>query len=301
MNTLFDESVPMGYDQLLGATRNLKKEYDFFQSITIGKTVLGRSIVAYMLGRGRADTIYVGTVHALEYITSMLLVKFAGELCENWRAREPLYDLDIASYLSEHMLYIIPMLNPDGVEIHLRGADTAGPLRAGVKSIAKSDFGSWQANAHGVDLNHNFNAGFGALREEEIRNGITGPSAGRYGGPRAESEPETRALCNLCRRLLFGKAFAFHSQGEQIFWHYGTNTPRNSYEMARMLAAASGYSVDEPEGMAANGGFKDWFISVFSRPGFTVEVGRGVNPLPVESLAPIYGRIARMMTLGLFI
>ena len=37
-----------------------------------------------------------------------------------------------------------------------------------------------------------------------------------------------------------------------------------------------------------NAGYKAWFISEFSKPGFTVEVGRGKNPLPLSQFAEIY-------------
>jgi g-D-glutamyl-meso-diaminopimelate peptidase len=123
----------------------------------------------------------------------------------------------------------------------------------------------------------------------------------QYGGGRPESEPETQALCNLCRRMFFSRAVAFHSQGEEIYWKYGPRTPRCSYELAKKLAASCGYTVAQPEGMAAHGGFKDWFICVFARPGFTVEVGRGVNPLPLTEFEGICDKLFRMLVLGLFI
>lgn len=35
-------------------------------------------------------------------------------------------------------------------------------------------------------------------------------------------------------------------------------------------------------------GYKDWFIQEYDRPGYTIEVGRGVNPLPMEQFEQIY-------------
>lgn len=35
-------------------------------------------------------------------------------------------------------------------------------------------------------------------------------------------------------------------------------------------------------------GYKDWFIQDFRQPGFTVELGQGVNPLPLEQFDEIY-------------
>ena len=63
--------------------------------------------------------------------------------------------------------------------------------------------GRWQANARGVDINHNFNAGWAALQLQERAAGIGGPSPRQWGGPAPESEPETRAMTELCRRCRF--------------------------------------------------------------------------------------------------
>ena len=67
--------------------------------------------------------------------------------------------------------------------------------------------------------------------------------------------------------------------------------------MAEILASASGYVTAKPDGAAAFGGFKDWFIDSFHRPGFTIEMGRGVNPLPVEQMPAIYERTREMLLL----
>ena len=68
-----------------------------------------------------------------------------------------------------------------------------------------------------------------------------------------------------------------------------------------MLAASCGYSLEEPAGLASHGGFKDWFIDTFARPGFTIEIGRGENPLPVEELEPIYARLLEMMLIAVLL
>ena len=90
---------------------------------------------------------------------------------------------------------------------------------------------------------------------------------------------------------------ALHSQGEVIYWDYGTKTPAKSRKMAEILATSSGYALDVPISIATGGGFKDWFIDKFRRPGFTVEVGVGKNPLPPETAEGIYRQIKEMLSL----
>ena len=71
--------------------------------------------------------------------------------------------------------------------------------------------------------------------------------------------------------------------------------------MAQVLASVSGYRLASPEGLVPHGGFKDWFIQYFGAPAFTVEIGRGKNPLPVEELDPIYGRLLEMLLIAILL
>jgi len=129
--------------------------------------------------------------------------------------------------------------------------------------------------------------------------GITGPAPRRYGGERPASEPETTALVRTCLQQDVSRVYAFHSQGEEIYYHYGENTPPEARSMAQMLAQSSGYHLAHPEGTASFGGFKDWFIETMHRPGFTVEIGRGENPLPLQDLPAICARLEEMLALTL--
>lgn len=302
MSELFDAAKPMGYDELIRAIRQLKHRYNFIQRCAIGRSVLGRAIPALIIGAGAHPVLYVGAHHALEYMTSMVLVRFIGELCEHIEAGKGFHGINIETILKRRSVYIIPMLNPDGVELHLNGLETApAAVRENLLRISGGNFDDWQANARGVDLNHNYNAGFKLLRRMELENGITGPAPRQFGGVKPESEPETHALCNLCRKMIFRRAYAFHSQGEEIYWEYGSKTPKNSLDIARSLSAASGYSMARPQGLASHGGFKDWYINVFARPGFTIEIGKGKNPLPLAYFDDIYGKIEKMLILGLLL
>ena len=138
-------------------------------------------------------------------------------------------------------MVIIPCVNPDGVQIALHGARGAGCYEGLATRVSGNDFSRWNANARGVDINHNFDAGWDTLHQMEQESGITGPAPRQYGGDAPESEPETQALVRLCRSQPFRHALAFHSQGEEIFWEYGENTPERGRMMAKIFSASSGY------------------------------------------------------------
>ena len=194
---------------------------------------------------------------------------------------------------------IIPCVNPDGVEISLNGSGSCPRYKKLIDSIT-SDTSRWQADARGVDLNHNFNAGWRGLKKLELSSGITKPCATRYGGTRPFSEPETIALKNLCLKNRFSHAIAFHSQGREVYCSYG-NTPERSIVLGETFARLAGYKVALPDKTATGGGFKDWLIGYLRTPAITVETGLGENPLPLSDFQPEYKRIRRALFKCLFI
>lgn len=242
----------------------------------IGKSLCGRDIYALSFGNGCRPLIAAG-FHGMEYLTVAAALRFAAE-CDAGAV-------------------IVPCVNPDGVEIAIHGACSAGAYS---KFVSKTDDENrWQANARGVDINHNFDADWQNVKRRERKAGIVRPAATRYGGEFPESEPETRALTRLCRQNDFSRVLALHSQGREIYWDFGDKTPKCCKALAEKMAAVSGYSVASPEPLATGGGFKDWFINEFHRCGFTVEMGLGKNPLPLadfDSEYPLVKKLLRVFT-----
>lgn len=271
------------------------------KSFCVGKSVLGRKIIALSLGDPHGGVLYVGATHGSEWLTASLLLEFFDELCYAYEHNTLPHGIDVCRAILTRGVLVVPVLNPDGVEIALRGPEGALSLCDKVQRLSGGKYIHWNANAHGVDINHNFGAGWGELRVLEQKQGIFGPSPGKYGGPAPFSEPETRAACGICSTFGVKRLYSFHSQGEEIYWRYGSNTPAASQEIAKLLAEASGYRLSDPTGTACCGGFKDWFIQRFSLPGFTIEIGRGTNPLPTEDLAAIRRTIFGMLFLSLTI
>ena len=280
---------------------DLDLNYEFVKIETFAKSVCLRDIKSLQIGNKNNMVFWVGAFHGMEWLTSFLLLKFLKNLCDSIKSEKRLFGIDIFNQLQKRGLLVIPCLNPDGVEISTRGSDSAGKYKNFVKEISQGNTSSWQANAHGVDLNHNYNADWEELHELELKNGITSPAITRYGGTRPESEPETQALVNLCKKYDFEHAIAFHSQGEEIYWRYGDSISKDSFLLAKLFAVSSGYTLSAPEGLAVGGGFKDWFISEFNKPGFTVEIGKGKNPLLFSELDAIYEKLEKMLYISALI
>lgn len=271
--------------------RALQTLYPFIETGVAGQSVLGRSLYYLRLGTGPNKVFYNAAHHALEWITSPVLMKFAEDYARAYARGTTLAGYNPRELWAQTSIYLMPMVNPDGIDLVLNGLQPDNPFYNQLIgwNRGSTDFSRvWQANNRGVDLNHNYNARWEQSRQAAIAMGITGPGPTRYGGPNPESEPETRAVADFTRANNFSLVLAYHSQGEVIFWTFMGLEPPESRVIGQALAQASGYQLAEPEGIASYAGYKDWFIQEYRRPGYTIEVGRGVNPLPISQFPRIY-------------
>ncbi|MBR4941672.1 MAG: gamma-D-glutamyl-meso-diaminopimelate peptidase, partial [Clostridia bacterium] len=142
-------------------------------------------------------------------------------------------------------------------------------------------------------------AGWEQAREIKYSKGFTSPAPRDFVGKAPLSEPESRAVADFTRRRDFALTISFHTQGQVIYWRYGDTIPENSGEIGLRFALSSGYALEDTPYDSSFAGYKDWFISEFDRPGYTVEAGLGENPLPISDFPAIYEHIRGIMALGL--
>lgn len=270
------------YVTVTGMVGALCGTYPFLTAAPIGHSIEQRKLWGLTLGCGKERVLMAAAFHGQEWLTTLVCLQLCEDICRALSLHRELCGWDLHRALQGRSLVFVPLVNPDGVQRALQERD-----------------GHWQANARGVDLNHNFNAGWEELQRLERKNGIVGPGPRQWGGPHPESEPETAALTALCRRAGFRHAVALHSQGEEIYWQYGEHTPPSSKLMAMVMASVSGYTVSAPTGLASHGGFKDWFIEQWHRPAFTVELGKGINPLPLTEYPSVYEKAREMLLISL--
>jgi g-D-glutamyl-meso-diaminopimelate peptidase len=286
-----DTNINYTYDVLQRDIHGLAARYPFAEYGTAGFSSLGRNISYIRLGSGSNQVFYTAAIHALEWITSPVLMKFAEDVLSAVASGERLYGYDMAYVWNTSSIYIVPMVNPDGVELVLNGLSQGNPNYGSLIrwNNGSADFSTdWEANNNGVDLNHNFNAAWEQSRQAAAEMGITGPGPTRCPGPYPESEPESRALADFTRGHDFRLVLAYHSQGEVIYWDFMGLEPPEARPIGEALAADAGYTLEQATGITSYGGFKDWFIQDYRRPGYTVEVGRGRNPLPISQFDKIY-------------
>ena len=125
------------------------------------------------------------------------------------------------------------------------------------------------------------------------------PAPANFVGTAPLTAPESRALYDFTLAFSPALTLAYHSQGEVIYWKYLDYAPPESAEIVRRFAAVSGYTAEDTPYAAGFAGYKDFFLQDFRRPGFTVEVGRGVNPLPLSQFEEIWRDNLGILSLGL--
>ncbi len=286
-----DTDIGYTYAVLQRDVQGLAARYPFIETGTIGQSVLGKNLYYLRLGTGSRAVIYNAAHHALEWITSPVLMKFAEDYAKAYALGQRINGFSPAQMWNDVSIYLVPMVNPDGVDLVIDGLQPGNPYSADLIRWNKGsmDFSEdWEANIKGVDLNHNYNAAWQQSKQAEEALGITGPGPTRYSGPYPESEPESRAMADFTRSLNPRLVMAYHSQGEVIFWDFENLAPPEAETIGQRLSALSGYELAAPEGIASYAGYKDWYIQDYRRPGYTIEVGQGKNPLPISQFEPIY-------------
>ena len=289
---LLEFNEALTYENMREYTGILTTRYQVLTAGVLGRSILGREIPYFRLGTGARRILYIGAHHGSEWMTSILLLRFLNDFCSCYYAKKPSEGLDLSYLLETRSLYILPMLNPDGVTLSLGGGRGSLLYEREVRQNGGEDFTHWQANARGVDLNHNYDAEFMTYKKWERENGITAGKT-RYSGESPESEPESAALAAFIRTLCPELILTLHTQGEEIY--YGRQEGGASHKLALFLSRLCGYRVCRAEGPAAYGGLTDWASDTLSIPSCTLECGLGENPLPLCDYSEIYGRLRRAL------
>ncbi|MEW5867981.1 MAG: M14 family zinc carboxypeptidase [Chloroflexota bacterium] len=193
-------------------------------NVTIGYSVAGRPLTVYSFGNGRTERMIVAGIHGgNEWNT----ISLAEELMAHLRRNPDLVPKEV-------ILYILPVLNPDG--------------------WARSLTADGRVNDHGVDLNRNFDANWMA---EWPRRGCWSlrPTTS---GPYPASEPETQALMAFLLSRRISALISYHSAAPSIYPSGDPPDPQ-SVSFAKAIAASSGYPYPPYDtGCLYSGTLVDW-------------------------------------------
>ena len=290
---IVNTEVPITAASCARMIREIVQKYPFCRSETITSTAFQRPVSTLVIGTGPRKVLFTAAHHANEWITALVLLKYAEDLAEAIQTDGILFGQRAKALAEAVTIYMIPMVNPDGVDLVV-GAIGPGNIQYDLAQRLAQDYpaipfpNGWKANLLGVDLNLNYPAGWLQAREIKFAQGYTTPGPRDYVGRAPLSQLETRALAEFTEFLDPALILAYHSQGKEIYWKFKDYVVPGARELGEVMARVSGYRLADAPYESGFAGYKDWFIQNFRRPGYTIEVGSGENPLPLSQFPEIY-------------
>lgn len=284
----------------------LRDKYPDLVSVeSAGQSLDGREIYYAVVGNDSADRqmIINAGIHGREYINCLLVMTQLEYYLDNYNTGT-FNGKTYAELFSAYKIYVIPMLNPDGVMLSEQGIESvrSPEIRKNIESIYESDcknyasykiYGSlgeylkmWKANAAGVDLNRNFDIDDWS----KVKTGITVPSEQDFKGKSPASEPEVKAFRTLVQKMdNLVCCISFHSQEGKIYWNCGQEgeLKEKTLQLATALSDVSGYSIQKSFS-SADATLDDWCVLNMGVPSVNIETGTGKCPLPFSQFETIY-------------
>jgi hypothetical protein len=151
----------------------------------IAKTQEGRSVILIEIGNksenAKSGLLATFAQHSDEHETTKMAMGFVKRLLENYEADEA-----ITKSIDKCTVYIVPMVNPDGVDYDLSSDETFITWR---KNRRPTD-----ENNYGVDLNRNWGYYWDASTIKDLDQSINNPKDQYYHGQYPFSEAETKGI-----------------------------------------------------------------------------------------------------------
>ncbi|MGY0433498.1 M14 family metallopeptidase [Bacillus rugosus] len=283
--------------------KEIKKIIDVFPFVScreIGRSVLGRPIWELKTGGDHAEKkVHMNaSFHANEWITTSVLLKWFKEYCISLCCNSPLFGYSPMKLFSSTSLSLVPLVNPDGVDLVLNGSEGMEARKDELERLNehRPNFNEWKANINGVDLNKQFPS----LWEIEKYRKPAAPSYRDFPGISPLTEPESIAMYRLITENPPDRLLALHTQGEEIYWGYKGLEPEESAAVIKDFEKLSGNIYKGIRDIDSYAGFRDWFIHHYFKEGYTVELGKGQNPLPFQQFSHIYNATNGILWRALF-
>jgi carboxypeptidase T len=223
----------------------------------------------------------IAQIHAREISIGELAWRWIDYLVNGYGT-----DSTATSILDTTEVWIVPIVNPDGVDIVASGGDSPKMQRKN----ADDSRGGCTSTTIGIDLNRNSTYKWGGDSNQ--------PCDETYQGTSQGSEPEVKGVESFFRSIYpvqrgtgdddpvpttaRGTMITMHSYGNDIIlpWGYTSQQPAPNDAQLRKLgakmAASSGYAVDTNSGTVGyntSGTTDDFTYGVLGAASYTIEVG----------------------------
>ena len=287
------------YSEMSRDIHQLKAAYgDRVHYQVIGKSVDGRNLYDVIIGNPNAKKtlLVVSNLHAREYMTAQLCMAQIEYYLKNYyRSISGTVPVNVFEKIAVHY---VPMANPDGVTISQYGirAIHKASLRKTLRKMPGANrHRLWKANARGVDLNRNYPVSYRARYQKRGSEGYT--------GTHAASEPETKAILSLLRKIRKTSKLKgvvnYHAMGSIAFGGCSKrgNVRKVTTAMYRRAVALTRYgsSAGYNTGKPSIGNFREYVVYKKKIPSITLEIGVRGCPLPSSQFPSVWRRNYRLV------
>ena len=267
------------------------------QITTLARTIDGREIFQARIGKpdARHKILIFAGIHGREYMTCQLLMDLTASCARAILEKQTYRGYSYQTFFDTCSLFLLPMVNPDGVTISQMGPDALNKeenrrrvweiaRREGARMPWKQYFKYWKSNAEGIDVNRNFDALW-----ESYYDGVQKPASEHYKGPSAGCTLEADTLIQLTLKEKFDRTISYHSSGAVIYWSFGQRgeLAKKTQSFAKRISDITGYTPDDNYEELDPAGYKDWALLKQNIPSLTIEIGRAESPLPPSTYKKI--------------
>lgn len=290
------------YNKLKNDINILKFYYEDLLVGNIGKSILGEEIKYIKLGKGKNKIFINAAHHADEWATSLIIMKFIEKYLELKKQKKTYKGYFIEELWEKNSLYIMPMVNPDGVNLYLEEENILNNKK--YKNIWEKNINNlnkWKANIRGVDLKLNYPYEFEKEKKIKYKKGIIKPGPLNYIGPNYLSEPETMALYEFTKLNKFDLIISLQLYGEEIFWNYNEIKLKEAFELGKKFENVCGYKLINKKEKIFFAEYESWFISEFKKPIFKIKIGKEKKEeiLNSEKIKKFYDEVEEIFLIAL--
>ena len=266
----------------------IKESFDFVSITSIGKGWCKRNIYSLSIGEGESSVLFLSDFSDTAGITSEILLTFFERLCVAYKNDLKISAVKIRSILREQKIVIVPITNPDGLEISCSDGENAFCYKGLVQRAADNNFSEWISNARGVEIDKNF-----PYRFSDTKSIMKNSSAFGYKGPFEASELETQAIISFCKDIHPKYTITLSCSGEYMSCQC-SKCASDCAMMTQVFKSVSGLPIKRIKPCEAYGSFGGWFAKSFSAPSFCFSVSKR----SVADLKSLYDKYEELLLLS---
>ena len=287
------------YDKLISDAKLLELQYEgLIQCVTIGSSHDNRDIIMLKLGKGQKHMICCAGVHGRESINPivmMRIIEYYADLYVNYKEykenirrqlnypylnleaeyEQMVYGACMYELLETFTILFIPLLNPDGYMIALKGFDVIRDENLKKKCIAMNlPYREWKFNARGRDINRNFPSRLWKSKDSDDY---------------VASENETQTLIRVFHQYHSKGFIDFHSRGKSIYYYRSMMSEvynERQLKIAKHFSKITNYMLVPPEDEVdqndSGGNTVHYFSEYFHKTAFTIETVEEKETFPLN-------------------